>query len=65
MQPIENYDHLGDAWLEGKSPEVRRLLGRDIFLGRTPSFKQNDRELLRKTYDQVHGPDFWTKGGVA
>lgn len=55
MHPIENYDHLGDEWLAGKSPEMQRLLGRDVFLGRKHDFKQNDRELLMKTYAQVHG----------
>jgi hypothetical protein len=55
MHPIENYDHLGEEWFAGKSAELPRLLGRDIFLGRKPDFKQNDRELLMKTYAQVHG----------
>lgn len=58
MHPIENYDHLGDEWFAGKDPELPRLLGRDVFLGRRPGWKQNDRELLKKTYDQVHGPGF-------
>lgn len=64
MQPIENYDHLGEAWFDGKDPELPRLLGREVFLGRSPTFKQNDRELLRKTYDQVHGSEFWQKRGI-
>jgi len=64
MQPIENYDHLDEAWFNGKDPELPRLLGREIFLGRSPTFKQNDRELLRKTYDQVHGSEFWQKRGI-
>lgn len=55
MHPIENYDHLGDEWFAGKSTEMPRLLGRDMFLGRKHDFKQNDRELLMKTYAQVHG----------
>lgn len=55
MHPIENYDHLGDEWFAGKSPEMPRLLGRENFLGRKDGFKQNDRELLINTYAQVHG----------
>jgi hypothetical protein len=58
MHPIESYDHLDETWFEGKDPELPRLLGRDIFLGRRHGWKQNDRELLKKTYDQVHGPGF-------
>ena len=58
MHPIENYDHLGEEWFAGKNPELPRLLGRETFLGRKPDFKQNDRELLKKTYDQVHGTNF-------
>ncbi|WP_293348170.1 phytanoyl-CoA dioxygenase family protein [Phenylobacterium sp.] len=58
MQPIETYDHLDDAWFEGKDPSLPRLLGRHNFLGRRHGWKQNDRELLKKTYDDVHGPSF-------
>lgn len=58
MHPIENYDHLDDAWFEGKDPALPALLGRDIFLGRHPGWKEDDRVLLKKTYDQVHGPNF-------
>ena len=58
MHPIENYDHLDEDWLADKDPELPRLLGREIFLGRSPERKQNHRELLKKTYDQVHGPGF-------
>jgi ectoine hydroxylase-related dioxygenase (phytanoyl-CoA dioxygenase family) len=57
FQPIETYDHLGDDWFEGKDGALRRLLGRDVFLGRRHGWKQNDRELLKKTYAQVHGPE--------
>lgn len=32
---VENYDHLDDAWLEGKPEELRILLGREDFLGST------------------------------
>jgi hypothetical protein len=58
MHPIENYDHLGDDWFVGKDPALPTLLGRNIFLGRHHGWKENDRELLKKTYDQVHGPTF-------
>jgi hypothetical protein len=59
MHPIENYDHLGDDWFVGKSDQLPRLLGRNTFLGRKHDFKQNDRQLLKMTYDQVHGPGFY------
>jgi hypothetical protein len=58
MAPIETYDHLGDEWFAGKDPALPTLLGRNNFLGRRHGWKQNDRELLKKTYDQVHGPGF-------
>jgi hypothetical protein len=58
LQPIETYDHLDETWFDGKSPELPRLLGREIFLGRRHGWKENDRELLKRTYDQVHGPSF-------
>jgi hypothetical protein len=58
MQPIETYDHLDDAWFEGKDPIWPTLLGRRNFLGRRHGWKQNDRELLKETYEQVHGPGF-------
>lgn len=58
MQPIETYDHLDDAWFEGKNPALPRLLGRHNFLGRRHGWKQNDRELLKQTYADVHGPGF-------
>jgi hypothetical protein len=58
MAPIETYDHLDDAWFEGKHPDLPKLLGRHNFLGRRRGWKQNDRELLKETYAQVHGPGF-------
>lgn len=58
MQPIETYDHLDEAWFEGKDPALPYLLGRHIFLGRRHGWKQNDRELLKETYEQVRGPGF-------
>lgn len=58
IHPIESYDHLGEDWFAGKDLALPRLLGRETFLGRRPGWKENDRELLKKTYDQVHGPGF-------
>jgi hypothetical protein len=58
MHPIESYDHLDERWFEGKDAALPSLLGREIFLGRRHGWKQNDRELLKKTYAQVHGPGF-------
>jgi len=58
MHPIENYDHLDDSWFDGKDPALPALLGRTIFLGRRPGWKEDNRGLLKQTYDQVHGPDF-------
>ena len=35
MRPVENYDHLDEAWLEGKPHELSVMLGREDFLGST------------------------------
>ena len=32
---VESYDHLDEAWLEGKPFEMRTMLGREDFLGST------------------------------
>ena len=56
MQPIENYDHLDE--FADKDPALPMLLGRHNFLGRRHGWKENDRNLLKETYDQVHGPSF-------
>lgn len=58
MHPIETYDHLDTDWFAGKDEALPTLLGRRNFLGRRHGWKQNDRELLKETYDQVHGPGF-------
>jgi hypothetical protein len=58
MQPIENYDHLDQSWFAGKDPALPSLLGRHNFLGRRHGWKENDRELLKETYADVHGPSF-------
>lgn len=56
MAQIETYDHLGDDWFEGKSPELPALLGRKVFTGRRHGWKENDKELLAETYGAVFGP---------
>jgi len=33
MRTVENYDHLDEAWLEGKPHELSIMLGREDFLG--------------------------------
>lgn len=33
--PVEDYSHLDDQWLAGQPPELRDLLGRNLFLGST------------------------------
>ena len=33
LRPVENYDYLDDAWLEGKPHELSIMLGREDFLG--------------------------------
>ena len=58
MAPIETYDHLDQAWFEGKDPALPSLLGRHNFLGRRHGWKEDHRRLLKETYDQVHGPTF-------
>lgn len=35
LRTVENYDHLDDAWLEGKPHELSVMLGREDFLGST------------------------------
>lgn len=35
LRPVENYDHLDEAWLEGKPFPLRVMLGREDFLGST------------------------------
>jgi hypothetical protein len=39
LRPVENYDHLDDAWLEGKPAALTMLLGREGFL----DMKNTDR----------------------
>ncbi|HXQ45753.1 MAG TPA: phytanoyl-CoA dioxygenase family protein [Caulobacteraceae bacterium] len=55
--PVEDYRHLDDAWLADQPPQMATLLGRDHFLGKTTVESGGAvPSLLRKTYEQVHGP---------
>jgi hypothetical protein len=55
--PVEDYRHLGDAWLADQPPPMATLLGRDHFLGKTTVESGGAvGPLLQKTYQQVHGP---------
>lgn len=57
MQPIDDYSHLGDTWLEQNASEFRGLLGRDLFFhSTTETSGQTDQDRLRHTYRMVHGP---------
>lgn len=57
MQPIDDYSHLDDAWLEGRDPQLRTLLGRDLFFHSTTETNgSTDADLLLNTYRLVHGP---------
>ncbi len=58
MQPIDDYGHLDDAWLADKDPQLRNLLGRDLFFHSTTEKNgSTDADLLANTYRLVHGPD--------
>lgn len=56
FQTTENYDHLDDAWLEGKNPALPALLGRTHFLNRRRDYKTDIVPRLQETYRLVHGP---------
>lgn len=47
LRPVENYEHLDEAWLEGKPAELRQLLGRDDFLDKK-NVDRNGAEYLRR-----------------
>jgi len=52
MRPIENYDHLDDRWLKGKSPAIKTMLGRNDFLGTTTiNSGGTDRSKTIKTFN--------------
>lgn len=44
LRTVENYDHLDEAWLEGKAPELSIMLGREDHFGKStingPDFKR-------------------------
>ena len=43
MCPIENYDFLGEDWLEGRPYEMRVMLGREDFLNRKGTLAELDK----------------------
>ena len=43
MRPIENYDFLGEDWLEGKPHEMRVTLGREDFLNKGGTITHMDK----------------------
>lgn len=51
LRTVENYDHLDEAWLEGKPEPLRTLLGRDDFLGSTTIERGSaDYSLIPRTF---------------
>lgn len=55
MQPIESHDHLEDGWFVNKPSELRSLLGREHFFGRSPTLKHDDSFALKeKTIQDVY-----------
>lgn len=51
LRTVENYDHLDEAWLEGKPDALRTLLGRDDFLGTTTIERGSaDYSLIPRTF---------------
>lgn len=50
LRPVECYDYLDDAWLEDKPPEMRRLLGREDFLGTREGAYAGGTERIMKTF---------------
>ena len=48
MQTIENHDHLKEDWFSNKSPKLPTLLGREHFLGRSPTKKHHDSFALKE-----------------
>ncbi len=43
LRPIENYDFLGEDWLEGKPYEMRVMLGREDFLNKGGTIAAMDK----------------------
>lgn len=51
LRTVENYDHLDEAWLEGKPYPLRVMLGREDFLGSTTIGRGGaDYRLLPRTF---------------
>jgi hypothetical protein len=51
LRTVENYDHLDEAWLEGKPDALRTMLGRDDFLGTTTIERGSaDYSLIPRTF---------------
>jgi len=51
LRTVENYDHLDEAWLEGKPYPLRVMLGREDFLGSTTIARGGaDYRLLPRTF---------------
>ena len=64
IQPAEDYRHLGDDYLAGKPPELATLVGRNTFFGSTTTTSGGtDADLLKQTYEFVHGDDFYLRPG--
>lgn len=52
LRPVENYDHLDEAWLSDKPHEMRVLLGREDFLGTTTvELGHVDFEHMNRTFN--------------
>lgn len=51
LRTVERYDHLDDAWLEGKPAALRVILGREDFLGSTTIARGSaDYSLIPRTF---------------
>ena len=51
LRPVENCDHLDDAWLEGKPVALRVMLGREDLLGSTTIARGSaDYSLIPRTF---------------
>ncbi len=51
LRTVENYDHLDEAWLEGKPAALQTMLGREDFLGSTTIERGSaDYSLIPRTF---------------
>ena len=46
LRTVENYDHLDEAWLEGKAPELSIMLGRKDHLGKSTNDGPDFRRIM-------------------